>query len=450
MKVGVPTEIKTAEYRVALTPAGVRELSDHGHEVVIQQGAGVGSAIEDSGVRRPGREDPARRRGRVRRGRHDRQGQGAAGPRGRDARAAPHAVHLPAPGAGRRADAGLVDSGATCIAYETVEDDQGRLPLLAPMSEVAGKIATQAGARSCSRSRSAGAACCLAACRRGGRQGAGHRRRRGGDERRDHRARHAGGDLRVRPQRRPPARPRVAPRWRASTVYASTLAIEQHLMEADLVIGAVLVHGAKAPHVVTREQLGLMKKNAVLVDVSIDQGGRFETSRPTTHSDPTYEVDGITHYCVANMPGAVPITSTFALTNATMPYVVHVADRGARRRRRQPGAGRGLQRRGRQGDLRAGGGGDGPATRRCSRCSRSRYASEPRLAATVPRRMPTTSQLVRKGRKAPEEEARDPGLKSGKGRKKRVAALQRRGVCASTRPRRRSRTPRCARSPVCA
>jgi alanine dehydrogenase len=116
--------------------------------------------------------------------------------------------------------------------------------------------------------------------------------------------------------------------WRASTVFASTLAIEQHLPDADLVIGAVLVHGAKAPHVVTREQLGLMKKNAVLVDVSIDQGGCFETSRATTHSDPTYEVDGITHYCVANMPGAVPITSTYALTNATMPYVVDLADVG--------------------------------------------------------------------------------------------------------------------------
>ena len=125
---------------------------------------------------------------------------------------------------------------------------------------------------------------------------------------------------------------------RASTVYASTLAIEQHLREADLVIGAVLVHGAKAPHVVTREQLGLMKQNAVLVDVSIDQGGCFETSRPTTHSDPTYEVDGITHYCVANMPGAVPITSTYALTNATMPYVVHLADVGvAAAARENPG-----------------------------------------------------------------------------------------------------------------
>jgi alanine dehydrogenase len=115
---------------------------------------------------------------------------------------------------------------------------------------------------------------------------------------------------------------------RASTVYASTLAIEQMLPVADLVIGAVLVHGAKAPYVITREQLGLMKPHAVLVDVSIDQGGCFETSRPTTHSDPTFEVDGITHYCVANMPGAVPITSTYALTNATLPYVLALADFG--------------------------------------------------------------------------------------------------------------------------
>ena len=115
---------------------------------------------------------------------------------------------------------------------------------------------------------------------------------------------------------------------RADTCYASTLDIEQRLPEVDLVIGAVLVHGARAPHVVTREQLGLMQKHAVLVDVSIDQGGCFETSRPTTHTDPTYEVDGVTHYCVANMPGAVPITSTFALTNATMPYVVKLADDG--------------------------------------------------------------------------------------------------------------------------
>jgi alanine dehydrogenase len=115
---------------------------------------------------------------------------------------------------------------------------------------------------------------------------------------------------------------------RCSTCFASTLEIEARLPDMDLVVGAVLVHGAKAPHVITREQLGLMKRNSVLVDVSIDQGGCFETSRPTTHSEPTYEVDGVTHYCVANMPGAVPITSTWALTNATMPYVTRLADQG--------------------------------------------------------------------------------------------------------------------------
>jgi alanine dehydrogenase len=120
----------------------------------------------------------------------------------------------------------------------------------------------------------------------------------------------------------------VAFNGRADTVFATTLSIEERLPEADLVIGAVLVHGARAPHVITRDQLALMKRQAVLVDVSIDQGGCFETSRPTTHSDPTYEVDGITHYCVANMPGAVPITSTYALTNATMPYVINLADDG--------------------------------------------------------------------------------------------------------------------------
>ena len=115
---------------------------------------------------------------------------------------------------------------------------------------------------------------------------------------------------------------------RADTLFATTLSIEERLPEADLVIGAVLVHGAKAPHVITRDQLSLMKRQAVLVDVSIDQGGCFETSRPTTHSDPVYEVDGVLHYCVANMPGAVPVTSTRALTNATLPYILHVADKG--------------------------------------------------------------------------------------------------------------------------
>jgi alanine dehydrogenase len=139
----------------------------------------------------------------------------------------------------------------------------------------------------------------------------------------------------------------VAFAGRASTVYSSTLAIEEMLPAADLVIGAVLVHGGRAPHVVTREQLGVMKPHAVLVDVSIDQGGCFETSRPTTHSNPTYEVDGITHYCVTNMPGAVPITSTYALTNATLPYVIDLADRGVEEAfERSPGLRMGLNVRG--------------------------------------------------------------------------------------------------------
>ena len=175
-------------------------------------------------------------------------------------------------------------------------------------------------------------------------------------------------------------------------------------------IGAVLVHGAKAPHVITREQLGLMKRGAVLVDVSIDQGGCFETSRPTTHSDPTYEVDGITHYCVANMPGAVPITSTYALTNATMPYVVQLANAGVARRAwpTNPGLARGRQRRRRPGHLRAGGRGARRAVHAARRGARRRRGGltrgrrpAGRAAATIPRRMPTTSQLIRKGRKTP-------------------------------------------------
>ena len=217
---------------------------------------------------------------------------------------------------------------STSLAYETVQLESGALPLLAPMSEVAGKIATQAGAfmlekplggRGLLLGGVPGVAAGKVLVIGGGVVGMnaaiialGMQAETYVFDRNMDRLRELEAVL----------------NWRASTVFASTLAIEEHLKEADLVIGAVLVHGAKAPHVVTREQLGLMKKNAVLVDVSIDQGGCFETSRPTTHSDPTYEVDGITHYCVANMPGAVPITSTYALTNATMPYVVHLADAG--------------------------------------------------------------------------------------------------------------------------
>ena len=315
VKVGVPTEVKTDEYRVALTPAGVRELVDAGHEVFVQSGAGLGSAIPDEAYAAPGRDDRPRRGRGVRGGDADRQGQGAPAARGRAAASRATSLftylHLAADAALTR---GLMESGATCIAYETVEDARGRLPLLAPMSEVAGKIATQAGAfmlekplggRGILLGGVPGVAAANVMIIGGGVVGM---------QRGVHRDRDGGDRVRLRPQPRPPARARHRLR-RAGRTRASRrpCQIEERLPYMDLVIGAVLVHGARAPHVITRAQLGLMKHQAVLVDVSIDQGGCFETSRPTTHSDPTYEVDGITHYCVTNMPGAVPITSTYAL-----------------------------------------------------------------------------------------------------------------------------------------
>jgi alanine dehydrogenase len=223
---------------------------------------------------------------------------------------------------------GLRASGATCIAYETVEDGRGNLPLLAPMSEVAGKLATQAGAfmlekplggRGILLGGVPGVAAATVLVIGGGVVGMNAAFIAIGMQ----------ADVFVFDRSIDRLRElEVAFGGRASTVFSSTLAIEEMLGLADLVIGAVLVHGGRAPHVVTREQLGLMRRHAVLVDVSIDQGGCFETSHPTTHSDPTFEVDGITHYCVANMPGAVPITSTYALTNATLPYVLALAEHG--------------------------------------------------------------------------------------------------------------------------
>ena len=328
MRIGVPSEIKTDEYRVGMTPAGVRELVEHGHEVLVQAGAGEGSAIHDEQYAAQGAQLVA-----------DADAVFAQAelivkvkePQpGEVARLRPEQVlftylHLaPDPELTR----GLIDSGATCIAYETVTDARGRLPLLAPMSEVAGKIATQAGAFMLEKPLG-GRGLLL-----GGVPGvaAGKVMVIGGGVVGQNAAEVAigmGAETYVfdRSIDRLRELDHVL-NSRASTVYASTLAVEELLPEVDLVIGAVLVHGAKAPHVVTRGQLALMKPGAVLVDVSIDQGGCFETSRATTHTDPTYEVDGITHYCVANMPGAVPITSTYALTNATMPYVVKLADHG--------------------------------------------------------------------------------------------------------------------------
>ena len=223
---------------------------------------------------------------------------------------------------------GLCDSGATCIAYETVEDAHGRLPLLAPMSEVAGKIATQAGAfmlekplggRGILLGGVPGVAAANVMVIGGGVVGMNAAFIAIGME----------ADVFVFDRSIDRLRELdVIFSGRCSTVYSTTLAVEEMLPRADLVIGAVLVHGARAPYVIRREQLALMKPGAVLVDVAIDQGGCFETSRPTTHAEPTFEVDGITHYCVANMPGAVPITSTHALTNATLPYALAIADHG--------------------------------------------------------------------------------------------------------------------------
>ena len=338
MKIGVPTEIKSDEYRVAVTPAGVRELNEHGHQVLVQAGAGEGSAITDA----------------------DYEAQGATivadAPAVFEAaemilhvkELQPNEIEMLRPGQllftylhlapDPEQTRGLCGSGVTAIAYETVEDARGRLPLLAPMSEVAGKIATQAGAfmlekplggRGILLGGVPGVAAANVMVIGGGVVGMNAAFIAIGME----------ADVFVYDRSIDRLRElEVDFGGRCSTVYSTTLAIEEMLPRADLVIGAVLVHGARAPYVVRREQLALMKPGAVLVDVAIDQGGCFETSRPTTHREPTFEVDGITHYCVANMPGAVPITSTHALTNATLPYALALADHGvAEAIRRDPG-----------------------------------------------------------------------------------------------------------------
>ena len=337
MRVGVPTEIKDDEYRVALTPVGARELKEHGHELLIESGAGEGSAISDSdyeaqgarvvsvdevwseadlilGVKEPQPEEVERLRPDVTLFTY---------------------LHLaPAPELTRA----LCESGATCVAYETVEDSSGRLPLLAPMSEIAGKIATQAGAFMLEKPLG-GRGILL-----GGVPGVPPANVMiiGGGAVGMHAAFIAIGmeaDVFVYDTNIDRLRELdIAFGGRASTVFSSVLSIEEQLPQMDLVIGAVLLHGARAPHVIKRSQLKLLKNRAVLVDVAIDQGGCFETSRPTTHHDPTFAVDGVIHYCVANMPGAVPISSTYALTNATLPYVLALADHGiAEAARQDPG-----------------------------------------------------------------------------------------------------------------
>jgi alanine dehydrogenase len=326
VRVGIPTEIKPDEYRVAITPAGVRELCARGHEVLIQSGAGLGSALSDERFVAQGATVVADAQA-VFEGAElilkVKEPQSSEVGLLREGQTLFTYLHLAAE---PELAEGLRRSGATCIAYETVEDHEGRLPLLAPMSEVAGKIATQAGAfmlekplggRGILLGGVPGVAAATVLVIGGGVVGMNAAFIAIGMQ----------ADVFVFDRSIDRLRElEVAFGGRASTVYSSTLAIEEMLGQADLVIGAVLIHGGRAPHVISRAQLSEMKRNAVLVDVSIDQGGCFETSRPTTHSDPTFEVDGITHYCVTNMPGAVPITSTYALTNATLPYALELAD----------------------------------------------------------------------------------------------------------------------------
>jgi alanine dehydrogenase len=328
MRIGVPKEIKPDEYRVAITPAGVREMVEHGHDVVVEAGAGEGSAIADAQFEAQGaRLVPAAA---------DVFAEAEMVLKVKEPQ--PAEIEMLSPGQllftylhlapDPEQTRGLRESGATCVAYETVEDAHGRLPLLAPMSEIAGKIAAQAGAfmlekplggRGILLGGVPGVPAANVMVIGGGVVGMNAAFIAIGME----------ADVFVYDKSIDRLRElEVAFGGRCSTVYSTTLAIEEMLPRADLVIGAVLVHGARAPYVVRREQLALMKPGAVLVDVAIDQGGCFETSRPTTHRDPTFEVEGITHYCVANMPGAVPITSTYALTNATMPYAIALADHG--------------------------------------------------------------------------------------------------------------------------
>jgi alanine dehydrogenase len=328
MRIGVPREIKVHEYRVGLVPAGVRELTGGGHEVIVESGAGKGIGVDDAHYEACGAKVV---------GTAEQVFAGAEmivkvkEPQPKEyAMLRPGQVlfsylHL---AADREQALGLMKSGATAIAYETVTDRNGRLPLLTPMSEVAGRMSVQVGA-TCLQKAAGGFGVLL-----GGVPGVQPAKVviLGGGVSGTHAAEMALGlraDVTVVD--------RSVERLRElsfnfggalRTAYSTAETIERLVLDADLVIGAVLLVGAAAPKLVTRAMVKRMKPGAVLVDIAIDQGGCFETSHPTTHAEPTFIVDGVIHYCVANMPGAVPRTSTFALTNATLPYVRALADHG--------------------------------------------------------------------------------------------------------------------------
>ncbi|MGO9995022.1 MAG: alanine dehydrogenase [Steroidobacteraceae bacterium] len=330
MKIGVPKEIKIHEYRVGLVPSGVRELIDAGHQVLVQSGAGAGIGLEDSHYQAAGAKVAARAEDvfstsdlivKVK------EPQLAECGRLRSGQVLFTYLHL---AADRDQAEALIASKATAIAYETVTAPDGSLPLLTPMSEVAGRMSVQVGA-SCLQKANGGLGVLL-----GGVPGVAPAKVviLGGGVSGTHAAEMAVGlraDVTVVD--------RSVKRLRElsaifgnhlKTVYSTAQAIEELVRDADLVVGAVLIAGAAAPKLVTRAMVKTMKPGTVLVDIAIDQGGCFETSRPTTHAEPTFVLDGVIHYCVTNMPGAVPRTSTFALTNATLPYVKSLADHGWR------------------------------------------------------------------------------------------------------------------------
>lgn len=330
MLVGTATEVKNAEKRVGLAPASVRELVAHGHEVLIQRGAGAGIGATDDDYTAAGAEltdDAAEIFARAEMVVKVKEPQADERAMLRHDQILFTYLHL-APDPEQTKD--LVASGATCIAYETVTDDSGGLPLLAPMSQVAGRMSIQAGAHALE-SAQGGAGVLL-----GGVPGvhSGQVLVIGGGvvgENAIEMAVGLGASVTVL-DRSIAALDRLANRFGPSleTIYSTRTAVEDLVAVADLVIGAVLVKGSRTPKLVTEEMVRGMRAGSVLVDVAIDQGGCFETSHPTTHQDPTYVVHDVVHYCVANMPGAVPRTSTYALTNATLPYVLRLADQGWR------------------------------------------------------------------------------------------------------------------------
>jgi alanine dehydrogenase len=328
MKIGVPKEIKASEYRVGLTPANVRELTRAGHTVAVERDAGAAIGFDDERYRKAGAAiapDAASVFAEADMIVKVKEPQPSEIAMLRPEQALFTYLHL---AADRAQTQGLLRSGATAIAYETVTDDRGGLPLLAPMSDVAGRMSVQVGAHHLERTQGgmgillggvAGVPPGKVVILGGGVSGTNAARMAVG----------LGADVTIID--------RSLPRLKAldemfgplcRTLFATTETIETEVEAADLVIGAVLIPGASAPKLITRQMLGAMKRASVIVDIAIDQGGCTETSHPTTHLEPTYVVDGVIHYCVANMPGAVARTSTIALNNATLPFVLELANKG--------------------------------------------------------------------------------------------------------------------------